>query len=293
MFFQRYHTDVATFYWNMPGTLWLCPKERNVQESSMQSAICTLFLMVEEICGEFLSCYQFEWQCSMLMYTVMELTIAVHISDSVDWYIWWYLCSHKWRRQPMSNWRKSRGYSKLCKEKETLHVITLWFAYDFLLYYNITIMDAITHVFYINVRSRGHIGSMSNSWRSRHLRLHTSMSMAHLSILNRSRIHNPKSIRRWFWQETPPWQVERRGFGQLPALGCRSHKPIHLVRTGRLLKNFPRGNVHAGGGHALAWNERSFSWTRGTRSLQPIIGSPIARLLGLSSANYNIVTCLR
>ena len=23
-----------------------------------------------------------------LMYTVMELTIAVHISDSVDWYIW-------------------------------------------------------------------------------------------------------------------------------------------------------------------------------------------------------------
>ena len=62
----------------------------------------------------------------------------------------------------------------------------------------------------------------------------------------------------------------------------RSHKPIHLVRTGGLLRNFPRGNVHAGDGRALAWNERSFSWMHMMRSLRPITGSSIARLLGLS-----------
>ena len=53
----------------------------------MQSAICTFFLMVEELYGEFISFYQFEWHCSMLMYTVMALTNAVHISDSVGLYI--------------------------------------------------------------------------------------------------------------------------------------------------------------------------------------------------------------
>ena len=53
------------------------------------NAKCNLyfFLMVEELYGEFLSFYQFGGGGSMLMYTVMALTNTVHISDSVDLYI--------------------------------------------------------------------------------------------------------------------------------------------------------------------------------------------------------------
>ena len=97
-------------------------------------------------------------------------------------------------------------------------------------------------------------------------------------------VNNTRAV---FRRTTLPCPVEWRRSGQLPASGCMSSKPMHLVRSRRLLRNFPRGHFHVGGGGTVSnWghetNAVSTEWTwHVSKWLESVTGPSIARLVGL------------
>ena len=91
---------------------------------------------------------------------------------------------------------------------------------------------------------------MSNSWGSMHLMLHTSM-------VHWAHVKNTPFVFGWwravFRRTSLPWRVERiRSVNYLHPVVCRLNRCIWYAPCRMLLRNFPRGHFHTGGGGTVS-----------------------------------------
>ena len=128
------------------------------------------------------------------------------------------------------------------------------------LYYKTIVIDDIRHVHYLCFSL-----SLVEGKHREHVQLVEvdAPEVAHvdctMSLIKMSRIHNSKSVRgrslllMGCVRRSLPWRVERpRSVNYLHQVVCRLNRCTWYAPCIMLLRNFPRGHSHAGGGGTVS-----------------------------------------